>query len=108
MVDHCVDHSHGVSLCRVVVAAEEEDLTGPFLTNLAGEISGSIAGVIRSDIGVGLLENCVLSRSESHVADNMETVPAAHRPARDDRNYDLGHKADEALDFEDVKAVARG
>ena len=38
----------------------------------------------------------------------MQRVPAAGRPAGDDRDDDLGHRADQPLHLEDVQPPARG
>ncbi len=101
--DHCVDHPHLIRLSCRVVAPEEEHLAGPFLADLAGQVGRAVAGVVGGHVGVGLLEDGVLLRGEGHVADDVEAVAAADRPAGDHADHDLGHEADEALHLEDVK-----
>ncbi len=47
----------------------------------------------------------MLLAGEGQVAHDVQAVPAADRPARDHRDDDLGHVADEALHLEDVQAA---
>ena len=51
-----------------VVAAEEEDLAGPLLADLAGQVGRAEAAVEARDVGVGLLEDRVLGAGERQVA----------------------------------------
>ena len=68
-----------------VLLAEEEDLAGELLADLAGEVRRPEAAVERADVGVGLLEPRVLGAGEGQVADDVQAVPAAGRPAGDQR-----------------------
>jgi hypothetical protein len=44
-----------------VLAAEEEDLAGELLADLAGEVGAAEAAVEAGDVGIGLLEAGVLA-----------------------------------------------
>ena len=84
---------------------EKEDLARELLADLAGEVRAAVARVERADVGIRLLEFAVLERRDRQVAHDVQRVPAAGRPARDDRDDDLGHEADEPLHLEDVQAA---
>ena len=90
---------------RRVVAAEEEYLSGPFLTHLTGEICRAVSGVVRGDVGVCLFENCMLLGRQCHVTDHVEAVPAPDGPTGHDADDHLWHETDETLDFEDVETA---
>src|SRR5271154_6847235 len=83
--------------------AQEEDLTGELLTHLPGQIRTAVAAVEASDIGVSLLEPGVLPAGQSQVARRVQAVAAAGCPPIDQADDDLGHEADQPLDFEDVQ-----
>ena len=73
-----------------------------------GEVRRAVAAVERADVGVGLLEPRVLAAGDRQVADDVQRVAAAGRPAVDDGDDDLGHGADQPLHLEDVQPAARG
>src|SRR6185436_11795513 len=50
----------------------------------------------------------VLARGDGEVADDVQAVAAARRPAVDHGDDDLGHRADEALHLEDVQPATLG
>jgi len=50
----------------------------------------------------------MLLAGESQIARHVQTVPAANRPAGDDCDHDLGHRANQALDLEDVQSTGTG
>ena len=99
-----VDCTHRDHVVGAVFIAEEEDLTGKFLADLAGEVGRTEATVEAGDIGVGLLELGVLGARQCEVGHDMQRVPAASSPARNHADDDLGHEADQPLHFEDVEA----
>ena len=86
-----------------VLAAEEEDLPGELLTDLAGEVGRAEPAVEAGDVGVGLLEPGVLAAGEREVAHDVQAVPAPGRPSRYDADHDLRHEPDQALHLEDVQ-----
>src|SRR5690606_16018247 len=91
-----------------VLPGEEEDLPGPLVAGLPGEQAGAVAGVEGADVRVGLLEARVLAGGHREVADDVERVPAPGRPAAHRGDDDLGHRADEPLDLEDVQPAGAG
>ena len=101
--DDLVDHAHPVRVLGVVLVAEEEDLAGELLADLAGEVRRPEPAVERADVGVGLLEACVLAGGEREVGDDVQAVAAAGRPAGDHADDDLRHEADQPLALEDVQ-----
>ena len=68
------------------------------------EVRRPEAAVEARNVGIGLLESRVLLAGERQVADDVEAVPAAGRPAGHDRDHDLRHESDQALDLENVEA----
>ena len=108
MRDDLVDHAHPVRVVGGVLVAEEEDLAGELLADLAGEVRRPEAAVERADVGVGLLEPAVLGAGEGEVGDDVQGVAAAGRPAVDQADDDLGHEADQPLALEDVQPARAG
>ena len=98
-----VHHAHLAGVVGGVLAAEEEDLAGELLADLAGEVGAAEAAVEAGDVGVGLLEAGVLRAGDREVGDDVQAVPAAGRPARHHADHDLGHEPDEPLHLEDVQ-----
>jgi hypothetical protein len=47
----------------------------------------------------------MFAAGDRQVADHVQTVAAAHGPARDDRDHHLGHHPDQALHLENVEAA---
>src|SRR5699024_4954548 len=92
----------------VVLVAQEEDLPGELLADLASEVCGPVAAVEAGHVSVGLLEPGVLAAGEGEIGDHVEAVTATRRPARHHTDDDLGHGADEPLDLEDVEAAGTG
>ena len=92
-------------IARSVVAAEKEDLACPLLTDLACQQSRSVAAVEDGDVGVGLLEDCMLFRSQCETADDMKRVAAPGRPSAHHYDHHLGHETNQALYLEDVEAA---
>ena len=82
-----IDHAHVARLLRRVVEAEEEDLSSPLLTHLASKERRSVAAVEAGDIGVGLLEDRMLSRCHREIAHDVEAVAATNGPP----GYDGDH-----------------
>jgi hypothetical protein len=80
-----------------------EDLPRELLADRLGEVRRPVAAVEGADVGVGLLEAGMLAGGDRQVADDVERMSAAGRPTIDDRDDDLGHGADQALDLEDVQ-----
>ena len=76
-----VDRAHPVHVLGGVGAAEEEDLAGELLADHLGEVGAAVAAVEGADVGVGLLEAGVLAAGDGQVADDVQGVPAAGRPA---------------------------
>ena len=105
MGDDRVHHAHAVRVGGGVLVAEEEDLAGELLADLAGEVGGAEAAVEAGHVGVGLLEAGVLRRGQREVAHHVEAVAAAGGPAGHDADHHLGHEADEPLHLEDVEAA---
>ena len=91
-----------------VLVAEEEDLAGELLADLAGEVRRPEAAVEGADVGVGLLEPAVLGAGEGEVGDDVEGVAAAGRPAVDQADDDLRHEPDQPLALEDVQPAELG
>ena len=91
-----------------VLVAEEEDLAGELLADLAGEVRRPEAAVEGADVGVGLLEAGVLAAGQRQVADDVQAVAAAGRPAVDHADDDLGHEADQPLALQDVQPAELG
>ena len=106
MRHHRVDHAHPVRRLGVVGVAEEEDLPGELLADLAGQVGRAESAVEAGDVGVGLLEPRVLAAGQGQVADDVQAVPAARRPAGHHADDDLGHEPDEPLHLEDVQPSA--
>ena len=82
-----VRHSlvYGTHLDHVVgrvIAPEEEYLSGTFLTDLPCEQRRAVTAIELTNVSVGLLEDCMFLRRQCEVADDMEGVAAADRPAR--------------------------
>src|SRR5581483_6101995 len=69
---------------------------------------GAEAAVEGADIGVGLLEAGVLGAGQRHVADDVERVPAARRPAVDEGDDELRHEPDQPLALQDVEPTGPG
>ena len=67
MVDDSVDHAHPVGVLGGVLVAEEEDLAGELLADLAGEVGRPEPAVEAADIGIGLLEPGVLAAGQGEV-----------------------------------------
>ena len=101
-----VHGAHLVGALGAVLPGEEEHLARELLADLAGEVGAAVAGVERADVGIRLLEAAVLGARDREVADHVQRVPAAGRPAGDDRDDDLRHEADEPLHLEDVQPPA--
>src|SRR6478609_7537613 len=59
-----VDHAHLVRFLRAVVLTQEEDFARALLTNLTSEQRGAVAAVEAGDVGIGLLEDGVLSTGD--------------------------------------------
>src|SRR5262249_23697819 len=68
------------------------------------EVRRAEAAVEARDVEVRLLETRVLAARDREVADDVEAVPAARRPAGHDADHDLRHEPDQALHLEDVEA----
>ena len=90
------------------VEAAKEDLTGLLLTDHARQIGRAKARIKAGNIGIGLFEDRMFLAGEAEIANHMQAVATADRPAWDHRDDDLGHEADQALDFEDVQASESG
>ena len=106
MVGDDVDGAHPVHVLGRVGAPKEEDLAGELLADHLREVGRAVAAVEGAHVSVGLLEAGVLSRGDGQVADHVQRVAPAGRPAGDDGDDDLGHGPDEALDLEDMKTPA--
>ena len=107
--DGAVDDAPALGGARVVALGEEEDLARTLIPGLAGQERRAVAGVERPDVRVRLHECRVLDGGDRQVRDHVEGVAAAGRPSGDGSNDDLRHRADEALDLQDVQAPgARG
>ena len=91
-----------------VLLAEEEDLAGELLADLAGEVRRPEAAVEAAHVGVGLLEAAVLGAGEGQVGDDVQRVAAAGGPAVDQADDDLGHEPDQPLALEDVQPAELG
>ena len=101
-----IDGAHAVHILGGVAAAEEEDLPRELLADLLGQVGGAVPAVEGADIGVGLLEAGFLAGCDGHVTHDVEGVTAAGGPAVDHSNDHLRHRANEALDLQDVQAAA--
>ena len=108
VVDDRVDRAHLVHLLGGVGAAQEEDLAGELLADLPGQVRAAVAAVEAADVGVGLLEPGVLAAGQGEVADHVQAVPAAGRPAVDQADDHLGHEPDQPLHLEDVQPAGAG
>ncbi|CAB4687017.1 unannotated protein [freshwater metagenome] len=106
MCNHGVYNTHLVCALGRIFATQEEDFAGKLLTNLASQKRAAIAGVERCNIGICLLEARVLARRNRKVSDHVERVPAAGGPSRHQCDHDFRHKANHALNLENVKATA--
>src|SRR4051794_15849812 len=104
--DDPVDHAHPVGVLGGVLLAEEEDLAGELLTDLAGQIGRAEAAVEAAHVGVGLLEPGVLGAGQRQVGDDVQAVPPSGGPARDDADDHLGHEPDQPLHLQDVQPAA--
>ena len=103
-----VDGAHPDAVLGGVLLAEEEDLAGELLADLAGEVRRPEAAVEAAHVGVGLLEPAVLGAGEGQVADHVQGVPTAGRPAVDHADHDLGHEPDQPLALQDVQPAELG
>ena len=63
--DDGVHHAHAVGVVGGVLVAEEEDLAGELLADLAGEVGRAEAAVEAGHVGVGLLEAGVLAAARA-------------------------------------------
>ena len=108
MVDDLVDRAHRVHLLGVVGAAEEEDLAGELLPDLARQIGTAVAAVEAADVGVGLLEAGMLAAGQRQVAHHVQAVPAAGGPAVHQADHHLRHEPDQPLHLEDVQPAGAG
>src|SRR6478736_1104732 len=97
-----VDEAHGGRLGRVVLAAEEPDLARLLLAYEAREVARAEAAVEAAHLRTDLAEDRVVGR-DGEVADHMQHVAAADGVTGDERDDDLGHRADELLDVENVE-----
>ena len=97
-----VDEAHVERLLRVVLPAEEPDLLGALLADLAGEQARAEAAVERADLRAGLAEARVVGR-DRQVAHDVQHVAAADRVARDHRDDRLRAAADLDLQVEHVE-----
>ena len=100
-----VDRAHRHVVVGGVLPAEEEDLPGELLADLAGEVGRAESAVEAGHGRVGLLEAGVLGARQREVAHDVQAVPAAGGPPRHDTDHDLGHEADQPLALEDVQAT---
>ena len=75
MRDGPVDRAHPDAVLGGVLLAEEEDLAGELLADLAGEVRRAEAAVEGADVGVGLLEPRLLGAGDREVADDVEEWP---------------------------------
>jgi putative acyl-CoA dehydrogenase len=98
-----IDHPHPVGVLGIVLRAEEEDLTRELLPHLASQVRRSETAVEAPDVRVGLLETGVLAARQGQVADDVEAVPPAGRPAGNHADHDLRHEPDQPLSFQDVQ-----
>jgi len=105
MRNDTVHGAHREHLLGAVLPPQEEDLASELLADHSGQVRGSIAGVEASDIGVGLLEPRVFGTREGEIADDVQGMASARRPAGYDGDHDLRHEPDESLDLEDVQAA---
>jgi hypothetical protein len=103
--DDRVDHPHLEGLGRRVLEAEEEDLPGPLLSHLAGEVGRTEPPVEAGHVGIGLLEAGVLPAGDGEVGHDVEAVAAARRPPGHHADHHLGHEPDQPLHLEDVEAA---
>ena len=109
MGDGAVDDAPALGSLGIVAFGEEEDLARPLVTRLAGQQRRAVARIEGADVRVRLHEGRVLDGGDRQVRDHVEGVTAAGRPSGDGRDDDLRHRADEALDLQDVQATgARG
>jgi len=103
VIDDGVDHAHFERFLSRVRAAQEEDLPGTLLADLAGEERRTVSAVERGDIGIGLFEHGVFSGGEREVAHDMEAMTAADGPTGHDGDHHFGHESNESLHLQDVE-----
>jgi hypothetical protein len=103
--DDGVDHPHFEGLLGAVVIAQKEDFARALLTDLPRKQRRTVATVEAGNVWIGLLEDSVLATSNGEVTHDVQTVSAADRPTRDSGDHDLGHEANQSLDFQDVQAA---
>ncbi len=105
MGDHGVDHAHLVGFLRRIAAAQKENFPRPLLPDLPGEIGRAVARVVAGHVGIGLLENGVFFTCQRQITHHVQTVAAAHGPARHYGNDGFGHEANLPLHFQDIQSV---
>ena len=92
-----VYHAHLVGFLSRILSAKEEDFTRSFLTYLASEVGRAKPSVETCNIRIGLLEDGVLFRSNSHITHYMKTVATTYCPTRHNSDHDLIHESDLTL-----------
>ena len=99
-----VHRAHGVHLLGGVLVAEEEDLAGELLADLAGEVRRPEAAVEQPDVGVGLLETRSARRwpASGRRPRAGSCPPPAAQPLYQ-ADHDLGHEPDQPLALQDVQ-----
>ena len=97
-----VHEPHRQRLLRVVLTAEEPDLTRLLLPDRPRQQPAAVPAVERTDARPGLAEDRVVGR-DGEVAHDVQHVPAADRVARHHRDHRLRQAADLHLEVEHVE-----
>jgi hypothetical protein len=101
--DNAVDYTQLIGTLGIVGLGEEENFPGELLTNLLGQVGTTVPGIEGTNVGVGLLEPCVLGTGDAEVSDYVQRVATASRPSWNQRDDDLGHESDDSLNLQDVE-----
>ena len=105
MRNYRIHRSHFIGpKCRVL-ASQKEDFASVFLTNLSRKVCTAVAGVKGANIGIRLLESCVLRARYREVTHDVERVAPTGCPARNKGNDDFWHEPDKTLHLENVQAA---
>ena len=76
------------------------------MTGLTCKVGTTVAGIKGTNIGIGLLEASMLTRSNRQIANHVQGVSATGSPARDQCDNDLWHKANQALHLKNVQSTS--
>src|SRR5687767_12795973 len=105
MGNDLVHHPHLKRLFGAVVLAQEEDLSRALLAYLSRQQRRAITAVEAGHVGIGLLEDGVLTTGDRQIAHDVQAVTAADGPTWDGCDHDLGREANQPLHLQDMQSA---